>query len=126
MVRNLNHKELDKHDQQHVQLMYQHKLTEVVSVPADMTHFFQLLDLTVNREARYVGLRLSILKPIQATWLVSSTTICLALKADSQLQKDGRRLAKLMLSVAPRNFHQNIPLKTWMFRNIADSRTICT
>ena len=72
---------------------------EVVSVPANMTHFFQPLDLTVNREAKkfmkdqftawysaqihtqldsgvplddvYVDMRLSVLKPIHATWLVS-------------------------------------------------------
>lgn len=72
---------------------------EVVSVPANMTHFFQPLDLTVNREAKKfmkdqftawysaqihtqldsgvplddvdVDMRLSVLKPIHATWLVS-------------------------------------------------------
>ena len=72
---------------------------EVVSVPANMTHFFQPLDLTVNREAKTfitdqftswysaqiqsqldsgvvlddvdVDLRLSVLKPIHATWIVS-------------------------------------------------------
>ena len=72
---------------------------EVVSVPANMTHFFQPLDLTVNREAKKfmkdqftswysaqiqsqldsgvvlddvdVDLRLSVLKPIHATWIVS-------------------------------------------------------
>ena len=52
-IRNLIHKNIDKHDQQqHVQLMYRHKLTEVVSVPANMSYFFQSLDLTVNREAK--------------------------------------------------------------------------
>ena len=73
--------------------------TEVVSVPAGMTHFFQPLDLTVNGEAKRfmkdmfitwysaevqkqmesgnstdeieVDLRLSVLKPLHATWLVS-------------------------------------------------------
>lgn len=40
---------------------------------------------------------------------LACTTICLALKADSQLQKDGRKLAKLMLSLAQRNLHQKIP-----------------
>lgn len=72
---------------------------EVVSVPANMTHFFQPLDLTVNREAKKfmkdqftawysaqihtqldsgvalddvdVDMCLSVLKPIHATWLVS-------------------------------------------------------
>ena len=72
---------------------------EVVSVPANMTHFFQPLDLTVNREAKKfmkdqftawysaqihtqldsgvplddvdVDMRRSVLKPIHATWLVS-------------------------------------------------------
>ena len=72
---------------------------EVVSVPTNMTHFFQPLDLTVNEEAkrfvkdmfttRYsaevqnqmesgnsideieVDLRISVLKPFHATWLVS-------------------------------------------------------
>ena len=72
---------------------------EVVSVPANMTHFFQPLDLTVNGEAKRfmkdqftmwysaeiqkqmeatgndddieVDLRLSVLKPLHATWLVS-------------------------------------------------------
>ena len=72
---------------------------EVVSVPANMTHFLQPLDFTVNREAKKfikdqftswcsaqiqsqldsgmvlndvdVDLRLSVLKPIHATWIVS-------------------------------------------------------
>jgi len=72
---------------------------EVVTVQANMTHFFQPLDLTVNREAKNfmkdqftawcsaqihtqldsgvplddvdVDMRLSVLKPIHATWLVS-------------------------------------------------------
>lgn len=71
---------------------------EVVEVPANMTHFFQSLDLTVNGQAKKfckdkfatwysaevqkqvdsgvnfkdvnVDLKLSILKPIHATWLV--------------------------------------------------------
>ena len=70
-----------------------------VSVPANMTHFFQPLDLTVNREAKTfikdqftswysaqiqsqldsgvvvddvdVELRLSVLKPVHETWIVS-------------------------------------------------------
>ena len=69
------------------------------ALPANMTHFFQPLDLTVNREAKKfmkdqftawysaqihtqldsgvalddvdVDMRLSVLKPIHATWLVS-------------------------------------------------------
>ena len=72
---------------------------EVVSVPANMTHFFQPLDLTVNGEAKRfmkdqftwwysaeiqkqmesgtssddieVDLRLSVLKSLHATWIVS-------------------------------------------------------
>ena len=72
---------------------------EVVSVPANMTHFFQPLDLTVNGEAKQfmkdqftnwysaeiqkqmqsgtttdeieVDLRLSVLKPLHARWMVS-------------------------------------------------------
>ena len=75
------------------------KNIEVVNVPANMTHFFQPLDLTVNRDAKKfmkdqftswysanvqsqldsevpledvdVDLRLSVIKPIHATWLVS-------------------------------------------------------
>ena len=75
------------------------KIIEVVNVPANMTHFFQPLDLTVNRDAKKfmkdqftswysanvqsqfdsevpledvdVDLRLSVIKPIHATWLVS-------------------------------------------------------
>ena len=71
---------------------------EVISVPANMTHFFQPLDLTVNGQAKKfcknkfatwysaevqkqvdsginfedvdVDLKLSVLKPIHATWLV--------------------------------------------------------
>ena len=57
---------------------------------------------------------------------LACTTVVLAPKADSQLQKDGRRQAQVMLLVAQRNFHRKIPLKTWMFRNIADSRKICS
>ena len=73
--------------------------SEVVSVPANMTHFYQPLDLTVNGEAKCfmkdqftmwyspeiqkqmeatgndddieVDPRLSVLKPLHATWLVS-------------------------------------------------------
>ena len=71
---------------------------EVVSVPANMTHFFQPLDLTVREAKKFmkdqfmawysaqihtqldsgvplddvdVDMRLSVLKPIHATWLVS-------------------------------------------------------
>ena len=72
---------------------------KVFSVPANMTHFFQPLDLTVNREAKTfmkdqftssysaqiqrkldsgvvlddvdVDLRLPVLKPIHETWIVS-------------------------------------------------------
>ena len=75
------------------------KNIEVISVPANMTHFFQPLDLTVNRLAKKfmkdqftswysanvqsqldsevplddvdVDLRLSVITPIHATWLVS-------------------------------------------------------
>ena len=68
---------------------------EMVQVPANMTHFFQPLDLTVNRAAKQltkkkkafvtyskqleagnqledieVDLRLSVLKPLHAQWLV--------------------------------------------------------
>jgi len=71
---------------------------EVISVPANMTHFFQPLDLMVNGQAKKffkkkfstwysaevqkqvdgginfedvgVDLKLSVLKPIHATWLV--------------------------------------------------------
>ena len=80
-------------------------------------------DLTVNREAKQfmkdqftswysaqiqsqldsgvvlddvdVDLRLSVLKPIHATWIVSMYNHLSSsdMKADSQLQKDGRRLA---------------------------------
>ena len=78
-------------------------------------------DLTVNREAKKfmkdqftswysaqiqsqldsgvvlddvdVDLRLSVLKPIHKLGSLACTTIYLALKADSQLQKDGRRQA---------------------------------
>ena len=95
---------------------------EVVSVPANMTHFLQPLDFTVNREAKKfikdpftswcsaqiqsqldsgmvlndvdVDLRLSVLKPeFKEPGSLACTTIFLALKADIQLQKDGRRLA---------------------------------
>ena len=105
---------------------------EVVSVPANMTHFFQHLDLTVNREAKKfmkdqftawysaqihtqldsgvalddvdVDMRLSVLKPIHTTWLVSM------FKAGYQLPKDGRRRASVK-SLMGRNFHRKIPLK---------------
>ena len=42
-----------------------------------------------------VDLRLSVLKPIHATWIVSMYNHLSSsdMKADSQLQKDGRRLA---------------------------------
>lgn len=71
---------------------------EVISVPANMTHFFQPLDLMINGQAKKffkkkfstwysvevqkqvdrginfedvaVNLKLSVLKPIHATWLV--------------------------------------------------------
>ena len=95
---------------------------EVVSVPANMTSFLQPLDFTVNREAKTfmkdqftswylaqiqsqldsgvvlddvdVDLRLSVLKPeFKQPRSLACTTIFLALKADIQLQTDGRRLA---------------------------------
>ena len=72
---------------------------EIVSVPSNMTHFFQPLDLTVNDQAKKfckekfkswysgevqrqldsgtsfedieVDLRMSVIKPIQAGWLVA-------------------------------------------------------
>ena len=85
-----------------------------MSVPAGMTHFFQPLDLTVNGEAKCfmkdtfttwysaevqkqmesgnstdeieVDLRLSVLKPLHATWLVS-----LYNHLTGTLQKDGAK-----------------------------------
>ena len=81
---------------------------ELVPVPANMTHFFQPLDLTVNRAAKNltrtkfisyysaivqkeleggkqleeieVDLRLSIIKPIHAQWLVKILTFFQQLK----------------------------------------------
>ena len=70
---------------------------ELVAVPANMTHFFQPLDLTVNRAAKTIArrefiqyystavqrqlqngknaeevdLRLSVIKPLHAQWLVN-------------------------------------------------------
>ena len=38
-----------------------------------------------------VDLRFFVLKPIHATWIVSMYNICLALKAESQLQKAGTK-----------------------------------
>ena len=95
------------------------KNIEVINVPANMTHFFQPLDLTVDRDAKkfmkdqftswysvnvqsqliqkYLSKTLMLtcdcLLSNQSMQLGSSacTIICLALKENFQLQKDGRR-----------------------------------
>ena len=63
-----------------------------------------------------VDLRLSVLKPIHKLGSLACTTIYLALKADSQLQKDGSGSNKPSLEDPFEDLDQNI----------ADSRTICS
>ena len=100
-----------------------------------MTHFFQPLDLTVNREAKTfmkeqftswdAGQRLSILKPIQETWLVSLYNYLASSEGRHSIAKGWKKAGETDVVSGSKKLPPENPFETWMLKNIADSRKIC-
>ena len=76
-----------------------------------------------------VDLRLSVLKPIHATWIVSMYNQLSSSEGRQSIAKGWKKAGVTDVVSGSKKLPpipSKIPLKTWMFRNIADSRTICT
>ena len=76
-----------------------------------------------------VDLRLSVLKPIHETWIVIMYNHFSSSEGRQSIEKGWKKAGVTDVVSGSKKLPpipSKIPLKTWMFRNIADSRTICT
>ena len=116
---------------------------DLVAVPANMTHFFQPLDLTVNGAAKKltwkefiqyystavqqqlqsgksaeeikVDLRMSIMKPLHAQWLVNIYTyFTIASHGRVLFLRAGRRQESVVSWTEPPHYHQRTPLNKFI------------